>query len=165
MRVGVIGTGHVGLVTAGAMVFDLVVMRVLRAEFGAQGDTGVAVNAIHHAWDIVTTRLRWQTWLALLVALVVWAVARYVGVESTKARGSFPTPATVAFLERWGTAVQAVTIALGLLLMLFVPTMTFGLALLIAVVVAGILVLVSWAKGQSTDAPIATGVESQGPTD
>jgi hypothetical protein len=148
-----------GLATATALVFDLIVMRILRAEIGDQADSGLAVNAIHSAWDTVTTRLRWQTWLALLVALVVWAVARYVG-NDTRAAGAFPSPRSVAFLHRWGTGVEVVAIVLGLSLMLFVPSMTLGLALLIAVIVAGIVVLVSWVQRQPADpTPIAAGVD------
>ncbi|MFZ0014490.1 MAG: hypothetical protein WAL25_10305 [Acidimicrobiia bacterium] len=141
-----------GLVTATALVFDLVVMRILRAEFGEQANSGLAVNAVHSAWDTVTTRLRWQTWLALLVALLVWALARYVG-NDIRTAGAFPGPRTVAFLDRWGTGVEIVAIVFGLLLMLFVPSMTLGLALLIAVIVAGIVIFVSWVQRQPADSP------------
>lgn len=141
----------VGLVTATAMVFDLVLMRILRTEFGEQVSSGLAANAVHSAWDDVTSRLKWQTWLVLALGVIVWALAHYMDPAARSALRGFPSPATVAFLERWGSLVVGAVIVLGLLVLLLVPSMTFGLALLAALVVAGVVTLISWAKRQPAD--------------
>lgn len=129
-----------GLVTAGAMLFDLVLMRILRGEISDLAADALGNQAIGAVWDTVTIRLRWQTWIILALGLVVAGIARYAGADSS------PTPAMAGFLRRWGTLTQAAVVVLALLAMLLVPSMTAGLALLMAAVAALIVFFVSLGK-------------------
>lgn len=138
-----------GGVTATAMVFDLVLMRILRADLSGQAKDGLAADAIRDAWDTVTTGARQQTWLILLVALVAIAIARYVGTDVAAEFKGHPSPTTVEFLDRWGTMMNTLVILLALGLLLLVPSMTFGLALIITLVAAGAVVWISWGRRQA----------------
>lgn len=138
----------VGLVTAGAMLFDLVLMRILRTTLSDQAADNLVRSALRSAWDTVTTRLHWQTWIVLLVALLAAGVARYA---VTGAGASFPSPAMSDYLDRWGTLTQVVVIVLALLMMLLIPSISFGLAALIAVIAAVLVFLVSAGKQGAGD--------------
>lgn len=133
----------VGLVTAVAMLFDLVLMRILRASISDQAADTLGEQALRSAWDTVTTRLRWQTWIVLLAALVVAGIARYAG---TAALDSYPSPAVADYLQRWGTLTQGAVIVVALVVMLVVPSITFGLALLIAAMAAVLFLFLALGK-------------------
>lgn len=138
-----------GGVTAAAMVFDLVIMRILRANLAGRARTGLAEDALRSAWDTVTTGARRQTWLILLVAVVVMALARYVGADIGARFEGYPSPTTAEFLDRWGTWVNALVILVALGLLLFVPSISFGLALVITLVTVVAVMFISYGKRQA----------------
>jgi len=133
-------------VTATAMVLDLVLMRILEADIASQAKDGLGANALRAAWDTVTTGARRQTWLILLVAVIAMVVARYVGTDVGSRLASYPSPTMAVFLDRWGTLVNTLVILLALALLLLVPSMTFGLALIITLVAVAAVSFVSWGR-------------------
>lgn len=135
-----------GGVTAGAMLFDLLIMRVLRADLVGQATNNLVADALREGWDTVTAGARQQTWLVLLVALAAMVLSRYVGTDVAARFEAFPSPPTAAFLDRWGTLTSTLVIIVAAALLLFAPSMTFGLALIITVVAAAAVVVVSLGK-------------------
>ncbi len=135
-----------GGVTATAMVLDLVVMRILRADLSGHAQDGLAADALRGAWDTVTTGARRQTWLVLIAALVVMALARYAGPNIADEFSRYPSPTTAAFLNKWGTLVNFLIVVLTLGLLLLVPSMTFGLALIITLIGSLAVAAISWGR-------------------
>ncbi len=135
-----------GGVTATAMIFDLVIMRILRAELAGQARDGLGADALRSTWDTVTTGARRQTWLILLVAVVVVALARYLGTDVGAKFASYPSPTTAEFLDRWGTLLNLLVILVALAVLLLVPSMTFGLALIVTLVAVAAVLFVSWGR-------------------
>ena len=128
------------------MLFDLLIMRVLRADLVGQATNNLVADALREGWDTVTAGARQQTWLVLLVALAAMVLSRYVGTDVAARFEAFPSPPTAAFLDRWGTLTSTLVIIVAAALLLFAPSMTFGLALIITVVAAAAVVVVSLGK-------------------
>jgi hypothetical protein len=143
---------RLGGVTAAAMVFDLVMMRILRADLAGHASNSLAEDALRNAWDTVTAGARRQTWLILLVAVVVMGLARYVGTDIGAQFEGYPSPTTAAFLDQWGTLVNALVIIVALGILLLVPSMTFGLALIITLVAVVAVLFISYGKRQAQSA-------------
>lgn len=137
------------------MLFDLVMMRVLRSDLAGQATNGLVADALREGWDMVTGGARQQTWLVVLVALVVSFLARCAGIGVEARTEGSSSPAMVALLDRWGTLTSTLVVIVAAALLLFVPSMTFGLALIITLATTGFVVFVSLGERRA-ESPLPT---------
>lgn len=144
--------GWVGAVVAASMALDIIGLRVARNTIADGIADPVTQEAFELTWNTVLSRLMTMAWITLIIGVLVavgawWLAGRGSGFR--EALDAFPGPRTAAFLERWGTTVQAGTAIVGFLLLLLSPNLRVGSALLLLLAMAAIIGAVAYGKRKS----------------
>ncbi len=161
-------TTWIGGAAVVAMLLSLVDSRLLRSAVTGGAEDPIQQAGAEAAWDIIFQRFIWQTWIALLIGvvmiLIVWATGNSetaLGIRSAVSAktgaGTAADDGNESSLIRFVTAHRRLIewgfglLAIGFLLV--APPVSFGIALVILVVVAVVIVGVEYLSAAVGDKP------------
>jgi len=146
-----------------AMVVAIVTLIVLRILRGGTIDSiadPVYQDGAAAAWDVIMNLLIAQTWGLFAIGLIAWAVAWFFGptdravglrtsfVEARNAdRGDKEPTSTTRFFVNYRRPLEFVVIAIGVLILLFVPDLSALVVVVVAALVAAAVAAIEWIGG------------------
>lgn len=166
-------TAFLGFGTAIALFASLAALRITRNATVGSIEDEIQRNAAEAVWDTLLARLIQVTWALLVLALIVGLIAWLMGpstrahrfrvwgggtVDRWRKPGEEEPSGFAAFLMEWKRTIQVLIVVLALLFILLGPTPSGLLVLVVALVAAGLMVLVEVLAGPAQ--PVAA-VESE----
>lgn len=149
-----------GIATILAMAFTLIEIRFLRNGVIESISDPVLADGASAAWNIVFDRLLAQTWALLALGLVASLVAWFFGPSErasslresfvtarSASRGDVELTPTTRFIRQYRRVIEWVTIGLGAVFLLMVPTVRGWVVIVVAAIVIGIVAAVEWIAG------------------
>lgn len=154
----------IGGATVAAMLFSLIELRYLRGAATGKIEDAIQRAGAEAAWDIVFRQLVWQTWVVLLIGVLVlfvaWAMGDSAGAVSVRSAATRAnrsagdgqeTSKVYAFIAKHGTLVEISAAVLLIGFLLVGPQLPIWGVILVIALLGAILIGVEAIVGSTVD--------------